>query len=149
MIHGKTKTEFGRLTPGEGGTLTLDVTGEPNRPAQKLVLTHEADDPGLEPRQENGAFTVRYLEGFGSAGRQDSRCAHRAVGGACETYVKNNPTLDSAQKLGKLLKRFDASRDWTRPRRSHCSMSFVAQSTWPIEAALKAPDPRTGMHRTA
>ena len=49
--RGKGGGEYGRLTPGEAGTLQLELAGKQPKPG-KAVLTREADEPSDVPRQD-------------------------------------------------------------------------------------------------
>ena len=129
---------YGRLTPGEGGTLQLELAGQ-QATLGKPVLTRKAKEQSDVPRQKQPRALLALWQKSAFA---DGKLPGALIGKfaeAVKSYVNANPNLDSAAKLPRLLPRFDASRDWT-PAEAVSLLDDVAYySTAPIEAVLAEP----------
>ncbi len=132
--------EYAILSRGEGGTLQLELTGKKPKPG-KTVLTREADEPSNVPRQkEPRALFAIWQKSVLPNGRIPGALIGK-LAEAVKAYVKAKPNYDSADKLPKLLPRFDASHDWTPADVVSLLDDVAYYATDPIEALMPDSKP--------
>lgn len=136
-MHSADSATYGTLRAGEAGTLKLELHNR-HKGQTEVTLTRDADAAAKEPRQ---AEARELFDMWKRTANQDGTIPGTFIGQLAtevRAYVKANPTLDSAEKLPKLLPRFVATRDWTQAEAIKLLDDVAYYSTKPIEARVAA-----------